>query len=175
MATPAFLEVPELAAAVSRPVFFARGILLACNAVKADLRAISAPRALRVGVLQTLSTRHVADLLGAFRRTRPEIVLQLVDAARDELETRLDQEKLDVILTSLAAADQRKNAVVLFKEPYVLAVSLDHRFAKLKSITLKDQQRTLHCSHVLRDVPEYDQGSARARHSGASRLSDRAR
>ena len=116
----------------------ARGILLACNAVKADLRAISAPRALRVGVLQTLSTRHVADLLGAFRRTRPEIVLQLVDAARDELETRLDQEKLDVILTSLDAANQRKNAVVLFKEPYVLAVSLDHRFAKLKSITLKD-------------------------------------
>ena len=89
-------------------------------------------------MLQTLSTRHVADLLGAFRRTRPEIVLQLVDAARDELETRLDQEKLDVILTSLDAADQRKNAVVLFKEPYVLAVSLDHRFAKLKSITLKD-------------------------------------
>ena len=41
-------------------------------------------------------------------------------------------------LTSLDAADQRKNAVVLFKEPYVLAVSLDHRFAKLKSITLKD-------------------------------------
>jgi hypothetical protein len=45
-------------------------------------------------------------------------VLQVVDAARDELETRLDQEKLDVILTSLDAANQRKNAVVLFKEPY---------------------------------------------------------
>jgi DNA-binding transcriptional LysR family regulator len=43
----------------------ARGILLACNAVKADLRAISAPRAFRVGVLQSRSTRHVADLLGS--------------------------------------------------------------------------------------------------------------
>jgi DNA-binding transcriptional LysR family regulator len=45
-----------------------------------------------------------------------------------------------VCLTSLNDAAASKTSVALFTEPYVLAVNQNHRFAKLRSITLDDLQ-----------------------------------
>jgi len=59
---------------------------------------------------------------------------------REELEKRLEQKKLDVCLTSLSDTATNKTSVALFTEPYVLAVNQNHRFAKLRSITLDDLQ-----------------------------------
>ena len=80
----------------SRFLEAARGILLACNSIKSDLRGITAPRMLRVGFLQTLSTARIADLVGAFRRARPDVAIGLFDDSLDGLQRRLDQKRVDV-------------------------------------------------------------------------------
>jgi DNA-binding transcriptional LysR family regulator len=118
----------------------AREILLACNTIKSTLRAASAPQTLRVGVLRTLPTVHVAGVLRAFRQAHPDIQIELFEGPREELGKRLEQKKLDVCLTSLNDAAASKTSVALFTEPYVLAVSQNHRFAKLRSVTLDDLQ-----------------------------------
>jgi DNA-binding transcriptional LysR family regulator len=126
-------------AAGSRLLVAARDILLACNTIKSTLRAASAPQTLRVGVLRTLPTVHVVGVLQAFRQAHPDIQIELFEGPREELERRLEQKKLDVSLTSLTDA-AGKASVALFTEPYVLAVNQNHRFAKLRSITLDDLQ-----------------------------------
>jgi DNA-binding transcriptional LysR family regulator len=124
----------------SRLLDAARDILLACNAIKSTLRAASAPQTLRVGMLRTLPTVHVVGVLHAFRQAHPDIQIELFEGPREELEKRLEQKKLDVCLTSLNEAAASKTSVALFTEPYVLAVSQNHRFAKLRSVTLDDLQ-----------------------------------
>src|SRR5712671_5634211 len=124
----------------SRLLDAARDILLACNSIKSALRAASAPQILRVGMLRTLPTVHVVGVLHAFRQAHPDIQIELFEGPREELEKRLEQKKLDVCLTSLNDAAASKTSVALFTEPYVLAVSQNHRFAKLRSVTLDDLQ-----------------------------------
>lgn len=121
----------------SRFLEAARDILLACNSIKSDLRAITAPRMLRVGVLQTLSTARIADLVGAFGRARPDVAIALFDDSLDGLQRRLDQKRVDVALTSLDP-EQHARGLELFVEAFVLAVGQDHRFAKLRSVKLED-------------------------------------
>src|SRR5271163_1584962 len=116
----------------------AKDILVACNAIKSTLRAASTPETLRLGVLRTLPTIHVVGLLGAFRRAHPDIVIELFEGPREELEKRLEEKKLDVCLTSLNDATAVKASIALLTEPYVLAVNQCHRFAKLKSVALED-------------------------------------
>jgi DNA-binding transcriptional LysR family regulator len=127
-------------AAGSRLLDAARDILLACNTIKSTLRATSSPQTLRIGVLRTLPTVHVVGVLQAFRQAHPDIQIELFEGPREELEKRLEQKKLDVCLTSLNDAAATKKSVALFAEPYVLAVNQNHRFAKLRSITLDDLQ-----------------------------------
>jgi DNA-binding transcriptional LysR family regulator len=127
-------------AAGGRLLDAARDILLACNTIKSTLRAASSPQTLRVGVLRTLPTVHVVGVLQAFRQAHPDIQIELFEGPREELEKRLEQKKLDVCLTSLNDAAASKTLVALFTEPYVLAVNQNHRFAKLRSITLDDLQ-----------------------------------
>jgi DNA-binding transcriptional LysR family regulator len=127
-------------AAGSRLLDAAKDILLACNTIKSTLRAASAPQTLRVGVLRTLPTVHVVGILQAFRQAHPDIQIELFEGPRDELEQRIVHKKLDVGLTSLDDAAASKTSVALFTEPYVLAVNQNHRFAKLRSITLDDLQ-----------------------------------
>jgi DNA-binding transcriptional LysR family regulator len=92
-------------------------------------------------MLRTLPTVHVVGVLHAFGQAHPDIQIELFDGPREELEKRLEQKKLDVCLTSLNdAAAASKTSVALFTEPYVLAVSQNHRFAKLRSVTLSDLQ-----------------------------------
>jgi DNA-binding transcriptional LysR family regulator len=118
----------------------ARNILLACSTIKSDLRSASAPQTLRVGVLRTLPTVHVVGVLQTFRQAHSDILIELFEGPRDELEKRLEQKKLDVCLTSLSDSTIGETSVALFTEPYVLAVNQNHRFAKLRSILLDDLQ-----------------------------------
>src|SRR5258708_21391652 len=87
-------------AAGGRLLDAARDILLACNTIKSTLRAASSPQTLRVGVLRTLPTVHVVGVLQAFRQSHPDIQIELFEGPRDELEKRLEQQKVDACLTS---------------------------------------------------------------------------
>jgi DNA-binding transcriptional LysR family regulator len=116
----------------------AKEILLACNSIKSTLRAASEPQTLRVGILRTLPTVHVVGVLQAFRLAHPEILIELFEGPREELDKRLEQKKVDVCLTSLTSGVDSKTSAALFTEPYVLAVSQNHQFAKVRSIKLEE-------------------------------------
>lgn len=115
-------------------------LLQTCATLKADIRAISAPRVLHVGIVRTLPTAKLAGLLKAFNRTHPEIIVELTDAPAAELASHLQQKKLDVCLTIFRDGDKTEHSLALFDEAYVAIVSRTHRFAGLSAITLDDLQ-----------------------------------
>ncbi|MBU9477033.1 LysR family transcriptional regulator [Burkholderia multivorans] len=115
-------------------------LLQTCNTLKADIRAISAPRVLRVGIVRTLPTARLASLLKAFKQAHPEILIELTDAPASELASHLQQNKLDVCLTIFRDGDEMDRSLALFDESYVAIVSKGHRFAGLASVTLDDLQ-----------------------------------
>jgi len=113
-------------------------ILHACNSVKAELKTFSAPQHLRIGVLQSLSSRHVSKLLSSFRRANPDVAIEVTDGVGDQLVQFLAEQKLDATLTILDGDASKFASRVLFKERYVLAVAEDHRLAQRQAVTLSD-------------------------------------
>ncbi len=113
-------------------------ILHAANSVKAELKALAGPRHLRIGVLQSLSSRHVSEMLSSFRRENPHVAIEVTDGVGDQLVEFLAEQKLDTTLTILDDEASKFASRVLFKEPYVLAVAEDHRFAKRRNVQLSD-------------------------------------
>lgn len=113
-------------------------ILHACNSVKAELKTFNSPRHLRIGVLQSLSSRHVSKLLGSFRRANPDVAIEVTDGVGDQLVQFLAEQKLDTTLTILDGDASKFERRVLFKEPYVLAVAEDHHLAQRPTVALSD-------------------------------------
>jgi DNA-binding transcriptional LysR family regulator len=113
-------------------------ILNACSSVKADLKAIAAPKLLRIGILQSLSSRHVSNALSSFRRANPLVAIEVFDGTSERLIEFLAERQLDAVLTILDGDAANFESRVLFKESYVLAVPEDHRFAQRTSVTLED-------------------------------------
>lgn len=113
-------------------------ILCACNAVKAELKAFTAPKLLRLGILQSLSSRHVSKLLSSFRRANPDVNIEVFDGSCEQLVEFLTEQQLDAILTIIDGDSAKFACRALFKEPYVLAVPEDHRFAGRQSVKLAE-------------------------------------
>jgi DNA-binding transcriptional LysR family regulator len=116
----------------------AQEVLGACNKVKAELRASVADRPLRIGVLRTLPTAHLARLIETLQGGMPETRIELVDGSQEQLHDRLVGRKLLACISSKVERAPRQRAVELLKEDYELVVSLKHRFASYESIQLSD-------------------------------------
>jgi DNA-binding transcriptional LysR family regulator len=125
-------------AAGARLLEAGREILQSCNAVKAELKTIATPKLLRIGVLQSLSSRQISKLLGSFRRTNSHVAIEVCDAPSEQLVEMLNEQQLDAVLTILDESASKFTSRVLFKESYVLAVPEAHRFAQRESVTPAD-------------------------------------
>ena len=107
--------------------------------MKGELETIAKPKLLRIGILQSLSSRHVSRLLGSFRRDNPLVAIEMFDGVGEQLIGLLTDRRVDAILTIFDADSASKfPSRVLFEEPYVLAVPETHRFAQRKSVKLSD-------------------------------------
>lgn len=115
-----------------------KAILRICNALKGELETIARPMLLRIGILQSLSSRQVSNLLGGFRRVNSHVAIEVCDGSSEQLVELLANRQLDAVLTILDDGAAKFASRVLFKEPYVLAVPEDHRFAQRESVTLAD-------------------------------------
>jgi DNA-binding transcriptional LysR family regulator len=118
----------------------ARDVLSACNRVKADLQATNIERPLRIGVLRTLPTAHLARLVETFQRAIPETTIELYDGSSEELRERLLNRKVVACITSAGRPQPGTNSAVLVREGYGLVVGLRHRFATVKSISIDELQ-----------------------------------
>jgi DNA-binding transcriptional LysR family regulator len=118
----------------------ARDVLSACNRVKADLQATNIERPLRIGVLRTLPTAHLARLVETFQRAIPETTIELYDGSSEELRERLLNRKVVACITSAGRPQPGTSSAVLVREGYGLVVGLRHRFATAKSISIDELQ-----------------------------------
>jgi DNA-binding transcriptional LysR family regulator len=116
----------------------AQEVLSACNKVKAELRASVADRPLRIGVLRTLPSAHLARLIETLQGELPETRIELVDGTREELHAQLAARKLLACISLERGSEPGQRSVELLREDYGLVVSLNHRFAFYDSIQLSD-------------------------------------
>jgi len=115
-----------------------KAILQICNTVKGELGSIARPKVLRIGIPQSFSSRHVSNLLGSFRRNNPHVAIQASDGSYEQLVELLAERQFDAVLTIIDDNASKFESRILFKEPYVLAVPKDHRFAQKQSVTFAD-------------------------------------
>jgi DNA-binding transcriptional LysR family regulator len=125
-------------AAGARLLEAGKSVLQTCNAVKLELNDLAAPKLLRIGVLQSLSNFQVSNLLGSFRRAHSHIAMEVSDGSSEQLIELLAEWKLDAVVTTLDQGTSKFASRILFKQPYVLAVPLDHRFACRKCVRLAE-------------------------------------
>jgi DNA-binding transcriptional LysR family regulator len=122
-----------------RLVEVGKAILQLCSVLKGELETIAKPKLLRIGILQSLSSRHVSRLLGSFRRDNPSVAIEMFDGVGEQLIGLLTDRRVDTILTIFDDSSASKfPGRVLFNEPYLLAVPEAHRFAQRKSVRLSD-------------------------------------
>jgi DNA-binding transcriptional LysR family regulator len=118
----------------------AQDVLSACGKIKADLQASTTERPLRIGVLRTLPTAHLAYLIETFQRASSDTTIELYDGSREELREQLLNRKLVACITSGENRRRGVNSAVLVREGYVLVVGLRHRFATVDSIAIEELQ-----------------------------------
>jgi len=92
---------------------------------------------IRLGVLTTISTRAVGELLAGFKRQAPDVVIEIVDGTEQELLNRLDDRSLDYALSVHRGADKAR-AIPLWEEGYVFILAADHALASRTRLTAAD-------------------------------------
>jgi DNA-binding transcriptional LysR family regulator len=116
----------------------ARDILHAADKLKAEVRSIAASKVLKIGILQSLSNRHVSNLLSTFRRSHPDIAIEVSDGLSDKLLKALGEHKIETMITILDGALDHFESIALLKESFLLAVPAGHRLAFKDSVTFSD-------------------------------------
>lgn len=104
----------------------ARRISREYEAALQDLKGEGKPNSVRLGVLQTVPTSAIENLVVDYQRAHPVQRLEIVDGSERDLMGRLERGRLDLILTILRPGQKRFEQSVCWTEPYVLAVAADH-------------------------------------------------
>lgn len=110
---------------------------------------------IRMGVLPTVGPYLLPRIVPLIRSRFPEIRLLLKEERTDRLTELLDEGELDVLLVALESELGDLETRALFRDPFVLAVSRDHRLARRKRVSLADlvdeEVLLLDDGHCLRD------------------------
>jgi DNA-binding transcriptional LysR family regulator len=112
-------------------------ILRDCNSLKRELKQISSPRILQVGVLRTIASQKVATFLRSYRRVNKDVAIELIDGTCEELQKALSSRRVAIIVTSIDNKPSKFSSQVMFTEKYCLVVPVDHPLARLNSVRLE--------------------------------------
>jgi DNA-binding transcriptional LysR family regulator len=113
----------------------AQGIAARVATVQADFAAYlgGSSGLLRIGVYQSVGARLMPDLLSRFAQLRPEVKVDLMEAASDGvLIEALEEGAIDLALVDLPLPDGPFGAVELLRDPCVLVVQADSPLAARK-------------------------------------------
>jgi len=91
---------------------------------------------INIGVLNTIPIEHIAQIIRVYKLNKPHVFIELFVGGIDELKSKLQSKKLDLIFTS--KHPNLSHFTVLFEEQLELAVSGQHSFASLKEISVED-------------------------------------
>lgn len=112
-------------------------VMHACDALGNEVRLASTPSPLRIGLLKTVATRPLANLVRTFKRANPHAAISLFEGDADDLQARLESSEIDAIITSSKPVRRTNAFKYLLKERYVLAVPLDHKLASESAVPLE--------------------------------------
>ena len=116
----------------------AQSILTDYQAVLQELKTFNTQPVLRLGLLRTIRISSFAQLIGAFRQTYPNVVIELQDGGTVELHERLELGEIDLLVTGLDGSASQDNALPLFRQRIAVAVAQAHPLAQRKSVRLSE-------------------------------------
>ena len=94
---------------------------------------------LRLGVMDTVGPRRVAQFLAAFHKRHPGVELTVQDAKTQQLLQKLETGELDLaVLSTTQPLGDTFRAETLYTEPYVVIFAGGHRLGALKQVRLAD-------------------------------------
>jgi DNA-binding transcriptional LysR family regulator len=110
------------------------------NAIKADIKSITDPKLLKIGVEQSLLLfdGDVSELLTSFHHANPHLPTEVIDDRCEQMVKLLGERELDAVITVLNCKEMKFAELALFEMPYKLAVREDHRFARRQAVKLED-------------------------------------
>jgi DNA-binding transcriptional LysR family regulator len=113
----------------------AKTLLRSASQAAAQARAAAQPSRIRIGYTAGLI---VTPAVREMRRERPDAEVQAVHLDWDQARNALLDHRVDAVVTRLPFPTDRLHVTILYDEPRVLAVSVDHRLAGRRSVTLDD-------------------------------------
>jgi DNA-binding transcriptional LysR family regulator len=118
-------------------VFLPRAKALLRSAVQAAerTRAVAEPSRITIGHTMSLS---VIPAVNELRRRHPDADVRTLRLAWDEPRAALLDHRVDAVVSRLPLTTDRLHVTVLYDEPRMLLIPLDHRLAGRESVTLDD-------------------------------------
>jgi DNA-binding transcriptional LysR family regulator len=112
---------------------------------------------LKLGVMCTVAPTALIELVTNVRARHPGIYLEVADTNAGRLYNELEHGELDVAI--LGAFEQKEqnphlHYLSLFREPFMVAVGLNHRLANVDTVRLIDLQEENYISRVHCEVYE---------------------
>ena len=110
---------------------------------------------IRLGIIPTVAPYLLPKALGPLRKAFPNLSLRLQESQTLVLTQWLKNGDLDAIILALPLDEDNVTEVPLYREPFQLAVSRQHRYARRKTVGLGDLDGEdvllLEDGHCLRD------------------------
>lgn len=110
---------------------------------------------LRIGAIYTIGPYLLPKLIPVFHRQFPHIPLIVEENYTKQLMQKLHQGELDFVILSLPYEDPAIETLVLYEEPFVLALPPEHPLSKNKEIKIIDLKNQtfllLGAGHCFRD------------------------
>ncbi len=109
----------------------------------------------RLGLIPTIAPYLLPKILTPLRKAFPNLRIQLTESQTAVLTQMLKGGALDAVILALPMEDDQITEVLLYREPFYMAVSKQHPHAKRKSVGLADLDGEdvllLEDGHCLRD------------------------
>ena len=123
-----------LTPAGSRFLVRARRIAAEYQLASQELQPPPEPKVLRVGVLNTIPTAIVEDILVRHRQSGANEVLEMLDGTERDINERLDRGRLDIALTAIRPHHARFRPEPLRSERFLMVLPKDHALANLEFV-----------------------------------------
>ena len=120
-----------LTPAGSRFLVRARRIAAEYEFAVQEVRIAPEPRRLRVGVLNTIPTAIIGEIVSEHRLSNANEALELLDGTERDLAERLDRGRLDIALTAVRPHHGRFRPEPLRGERYLMVLPPDHALANM--------------------------------------------
>jgi LysR family cyn operon transcriptional activator len=94
-------------------------------------------RTLAIGVLQTVHTSLVPQMLERVRKAQPHLVVQIYELTGLEIERRLLNGSLDIGISYLPPRQPGLHGVMLYEDELTLVIPADHPLREFKKVSMR--------------------------------------